>query len=265
MKRFLCRTMAAVSLLPGAAADPGAPATHWSLRPLARPPVPAGPAHPIDAFVRAKLDAAGLTPSPEADRRTLIRRICHDLTGLPPTPEEVDRFLAEPAEPDPVPALVGRLLASPHHGERWARHWLDTIHFADTHGFEHDIARDHAWPYRDYVIAAMNRDTPWPRFIREQLAADAFFPDQPELTPALGFLGAGTFDLSAFSTAPCTSSRGAPTARSDSSPSPPVSRPTGSSRSSRLAGATSSAPERAYFPARRRSCSRRSTSPGAFW
>jgi hypothetical protein len=94
------------------------------------------------------------------------------------------------------------MLASPRYGERWARHWFDTIHFADTHGFEHDEIRENAWRYRDYVIAALNADTPWPRFIREQLAADRFYPDEPQLTPALGFLGAGPLDLSAAGTAP---------------------------------------------------------------
>jgi len=97
--------------------------------------------------------------------------------------------------------VVDRLLASPRHGERWARHWFDTIHFADTHGFEHDVFRPHAWRYRDYVIRAFNDDTPWARFVREQLAADRLFPDEPGLTAALGFLGAGTFDLSAEGTA----------------------------------------------------------------
>ncbi len=183
---------------------------HWSLQPLVRPEVPqpgptfgAGALNPIDLFIRAKLAGKKLKPSPEADRRTLIRRLCFDLTGLPPTPEEAQAFAAD-THPQAYEKLVGWLLASPRHGERWARHWLDTIHFADSHGFEHDIGRDHAWRYRDYVIAAFNHDTPWPRFVREQLAVDVFFPDEPQLTPALGYLGAGTFDLSTFSTAPVT-------------------------------------------------------------
>src|SRR5207245_2718394 len=93
---------------------------------------------------------------------------------------------------------------SPRYGERWARHWLDTIHFAETHGYEHDLPRDHAWRYRDFVIEAFNKDTNWPRFIREQLAADYFYKDSPRLIAALGFLGAGTFDHSSFTTAPIT-------------------------------------------------------------
>ncbi len=178
----------------GAKSDEG----NWSLKPLVKPAIPPGPAHPIDAFIFAKLAEKKIAPSPEADPRTLIRRLSYDLTGLPPTPEEVD------ASASSFPALADKLLASPRHGERWARHWLDTIHFADSHGFEHDIGRDHAWRFRDYVIEAFNKDTPWPRFIREQLAADALYPDEPRLIPALGFLGAGTFDLSAFGTAPVT-------------------------------------------------------------
>ena len=172
----------------------------WSLLPLIKPSVPGPEANPIDAFIHAKLAEQGLTTSPPTDARTLIRRVTHDLTGLPPTVEEVERFAA--GSPPAYTALVDSLLASPRHGEHWARHWLDTIHFADSHGFEHDVGRDHAWPFRDYVIAAFNQDTPWPRFIREQLAADVFFPEESKLTAALGYLGAGTLDLSAMATAP---------------------------------------------------------------
>lgn len=176
---------------------------HWSLAPLAKPAIPGGTPNPIDSFIYARLAEKQLTPSPEADRRTLIRRVSCDLTGLPPSPGEVEAFVAD-KNPRAYETLVTRLLASPRHGERWARHWLDTIHFADSHGFEHDIGRDHAWRFRDYVIESFNKDTPWPRFIREQLAADYFFSDETRLIPALGFLGAGTFDLSAFGTAPVT-------------------------------------------------------------
>jgi mono/diheme cytochrome c family protein len=180
-----------------------AAAPHWSLQPLAKPPVPAGSAHPIDAFVRAKLAEKVLQPSPEADRRTLLRRVTYDLTGLPPTPEEVEAF-ARDTDPRAYEKTVDRLLASPRYGERWARHWLDTVHFADSHGYEHDVGRPNAWRYRDYVIGAFNADTTWARFIREQLAADVFFPEETRLTPALGFLGAGTQDLSTQGTAPIT-------------------------------------------------------------
>ncbi len=181
--------------------------TWWSLRPLVKPALPdladAASIHPVDRFVRARLAGKKIAPSPEADRRTLIRRLYYDLHGLPPTPEEVAAFEKD-SDPQAYEHLVDRLLASPRYGERWARHWLDTIHFAETHGCEHDIPRDKAWPYRDYVIESLNQDKPWPRFIREQLAADRFFPDEPRLIAALGFLGAGTFDLSAFGTAPLT-------------------------------------------------------------
>ena len=181
----------------------------WSLKPLVSPPIPSlsgnAPAHPIDRFIQARLGAASLVPSCQADPRALIRRVSIDLTGLPPTPEEAAEFIqqcgATAEHPDAFSALVDRLLASPRHGERWARHWLDTIHFADTHGFEHDVHRLDAWRFRDYVIRALNNDTPWPRFIREQLAADVLFPDEPRLTAAIGFLGAGPFDASAEGTA----------------------------------------------------------------
>jgi mono/diheme cytochrome c family protein len=175
----------------------------WSLKPLVAPPLPAvaGVDHPVDRFIRARLAERKLTPSPEADRRTLIRRLSFDLHGLPPTFAEVEAFVKDP-DPKAYEKLVDRLLASPRHGERWARHWLDSIHFAETHGCGHDLPRDHAWRYRDYVITALNEDKPWPRFVREQLAADVLFPDEPQLIPALGFLGAGVFDHSAYQTAP---------------------------------------------------------------
>ena len=205
----------------------------WSLKPLVRPALPSighrqsANGNPIDAFLSAKLAERNLRPAPEADARTLIRRLHFDLTGLPPSPEEVEAFERDfslsrsptfsPArakagekvgkwesENRALDAVVDKLLASPHYGERWARHWLDTIHFADTHGFEHDLLRTNAWRYRDYVIAAFNRDVPWQRFIREQLAADVFYPAEPQLTAALGFLGAGPLDTSTQSTAPRT-------------------------------------------------------------
>ncbi|MEP6756456.1 MAG: PSD1 and planctomycete cytochrome C domain-containing protein [Chthonomonadales bacterium] len=175
--------------------------THWSLKPLRRPALPVKTANPIDAFIVHALAKKGLTFSPVADRKTLLRRVTYDLTGLPPTSGELKNFVSD-TKPGAYERVVDRLLASPRYGERWARHWLDTIHFADSHGFEHDIGRDNAWPFRDYVIESFNQDKHWDRFIREQLAADYFFPDEPSLTPALGFLGAGTFDLSAYTTAP---------------------------------------------------------------
>ncbi|MBM4002449.1 MAG: DUF1553 domain-containing protein [Planctomycetes bacterium] len=182
----------------------------WSLKLLAAPPIPAsqpsaannGP-HPVDAFVQSRLAAIGLSPSPAASPRDLIRRIHFDLVGLPPSPKEVAQFEADPSEVA-YRKIVESLLASPRYGERWARHWFDTIHFADSHGYEHDVGRDHAWPYRDYVIDALNSDRPWPTFIRQQLAVDHFEPESGHLIPALGFLGAGTFDFSTYSTGPVT-------------------------------------------------------------
>jgi hypothetical protein len=178
----------------------------WSLVPVAEPAIPAlAPgvwgANAIDRFILARLNSRGLRPAPPADRRTLIRRVTFDLTGLLPAPEEVDDFVAD-RDPTTYGKLVERLLASPAYGERWARHWLDVIHYADSHGHEHDVLRPHAWRYRDYVIDSLNRDTPWPRFIREQLAADVFFSADAGMLPALGFLGAGPCDYSAAGTAP---------------------------------------------------------------
>ena len=110
-------------------------------------------------------------PSPEADRRTLLRRVYFDVIGLPPSPEEVDAFLADKSA-DAYEKVVDRLLASPQYGERWARHWMDVVHYADSHGFEHDMPRS-LWPYRDYLINAFNSDMPYRQFIREQVAGDA--------------------------------------------------------------------------------------------
>ena len=166
---------------------------HWAWQPLVRPTVPAGAGHPVDAFVRAGLAANRTMASPEADRRTLCRRLYYDLTGLPPSPADVAAFVADPG-PDAYERLVDRLLASPRYGEHWARHWLDVANYADTHGNDHDFARFHAWPYRDYVIRAFNEDKPYARFVREQVAGDALYPDDPQATVALGFLAAGPWD-----------------------------------------------------------------------
>jgi mono/diheme cytochrome c family protein len=171
----------------------------WSLRPLARPAVPAvkGGAwvrNPIDAFILATLEAKGLRPSPPADRATLLRRVTFDLTGLPPTPEEIDAFVNDRG-PLAYERVVERLLASPRYGERWGRHWLDVVHYGDTHGYDKDKRRDHAWPYRDYVIRAFNRDRPYARFVREQLAGDVLYPDDPDGVVATGFVVAGPWDF----------------------------------------------------------------------
>jgi hypothetical protein len=180
------------------------PLDWWSLRRLSRPVVPQLDASgarwartPVDAFVHESLQSHGLTPSPEADRRTLIRRLSFDLTGLPPTPEDVRRFLADDA-PDAYEQLVDRLLASPHYGERWARHWMDLVHFAETHGHDQDRIRPNAWPYRDYLIESFNRDTPYDQFVREQIAADVLYPNQPGQAVALGMIAAGPWDESSL-------------------------------------------------------------------
>ena len=164
----------------------------WSLRPIIRPEEPkvrtSATGNPIDSFVLAKLAENKLTPSREADRRTLIRRLYFDLIGLPPTPEEVRAF-ARDQSPNAYVTLVDRLLASPRYGERWARHWLDVVRFAETTGFEVNTPRPNAWPYRDYVIRAFNDDKPYERFVVEQIAGDTFNEDA-----ATGFLVAGADD-----------------------------------------------------------------------
>jgi mono/diheme cytochrome c family protein len=172
-------------------------ANWWSLKPLAKVEVPKVDSDwvrtPLDAFVVEKLNQHSLQPSAEADRRTLIRRLTYDLHGLPPTPEEVDAFVADPAA-DAYERLVDRLLASPRYGERWARHWLDVVHYGETHGYDKDKTRPNAWPYRDYVIGALNRDLPYDRFIEDQLAGDVLFPDEPASLVATGFIAAGPWD-----------------------------------------------------------------------
>lgn len=166
----------------------------WSLHPLARPPIPGGSgANPIDAFVDDALAAKELPKAPPADAATLIRRLYYDLVGLPPTPEQVAAFVSDPS-PEAYERLVDRLLADPRYGERWGRHWLDVARYADTHGNDHDFARPNAWPYRDYVIASLNDDKPYPRFVAEQVAGDALFPGDPQAIVALGFLAAGPWD-----------------------------------------------------------------------
>ena len=147
---------------------------------------------PIDRFILAALERRGLTPNPPADRRTLIRRVSFDLTGLPPSPEEVDAFVADPA-PDAYERLVDRLLARPHFGERWARHWMDVARFAESHGYEQDYDRPFAYHYRDFLIRAFNDDMPYDQFVRWQLAGDELAPDDPLAMAATGFLGAGRF------------------------------------------------------------------------
>jgi hypothetical protein len=150
--------------------------TFWAFQPPRRHPAPsvkdaAWPNGPIDRFVLARLEAAGLRPAPDADRAVLLRRVTIDLTGLPPTPEEVEAFVADPS-PDAYERVVQRLLASPHFGERWGRHWLDVARYADSNGKDENLTFHEAWRYRDYVIRAFNEDRPFDRFVREQLAGD---------------------------------------------------------------------------------------------
>ena len=173
--------------------------TWWSFQPLKRPGLPVIPnetwsRHPVDVFIRAKHLAYNLKPSPEADRLTLLRRLSFDLTGLPPTPEEQDAFIRD-TRPDAYERLVDRLLASTAYGERWARHWLDIARYADTHGYDKDKRREHAWRYRDWVIDVLNAGKPYRDFVREQLAGDVLAPGRPEGLIATGYIAAGPWDF----------------------------------------------------------------------
>jgi hypothetical protein len=176
------------TLLPAAVETP----THWAFRPVERPTVPRTKnavwvRNPIDAFIAARQEAKGLVPAAEAPRHVLIRRLSLDLTGLPPTPEEVEAFVAD-RSPDAYEKLVDRLLASPHYGERWARHWLDLARWAESEGYESNHLRPYAWRYRDYVVRSLNADKPYDRFLREQLAGDELLPYADENLIATGFL-----------------------------------------------------------------------------
>ena len=162
----------------------------WSLKPLTKPALPATDSewvrNPIDSFVLAKLTKKGLAPSPEADKRTLVRRVYFDLIGLPPSPEEIEAFSSDP-DPNAYEKVVDQLLASPRHGERWARHWLDVVHYGDTHGYDKDQPRPNAWPYRDYVIRSFNNDKRYSQFVQEQVAGDILFPNTRDGIVALAF------------------------------------------------------------------------------
>ena len=178
---------------PVAAPAPAPDAHYWSLQAPRRTPPPAVQQtawcrNPVDQFVLAELEQAGLSPTPEADRATLLRRVTFDLTGLPPTPAEIANFRLDHSA-GAYEKVVDRLLASPRYGERWARHWLDVVRFAESHGFEMNQPRNTAWPYRDYVIRAFNEDLPYDRFVFEQLAGDTVGVDE-----ATGFLVAGPWD-----------------------------------------------------------------------
>lgn len=171
------------------------PGGRWAFQPLRRPTVPAvkqtGWARtPVDRFVLARLEAKGIAPSGEAPRRTLIRRISYDLIGLPPTPQEISAFLAD-RSPNAYEKLVDRLLASPHYGERWARHWLDLARYADSSGYETDTNRYNSYQYRDFVIRAFNEDLPYNTFLQWQLAGDEIAPNNPQALAATGFCTVG--------------------------------------------------------------------------
>jgi mono/diheme cytochrome c family protein len=170
----------------------------WAFFPVRPQAVPAGEAHPIDAFLNDRLRAKGLAPAPAADRTAWLRRATFDLTGLPPTPEEIAAFAADPA-PDAWEKVIDRLLASPRYGERMAQHWLDVVRYADTSGFSNDYERPNAWRYRDYVVRAFNADKPYDRFVREQIAGDEIAPDDPEARIATGFLRMGPWEHTAMS------------------------------------------------------------------
>ncbi len=164
---------------------------YWAFQPVKRSPAPAVQhlglvRNPIDSFVLQRLEAKGIEPAPAAERIDLIRRATLDLVGVPPTPDEVQAFLQD-ASPEAFEAVVDRLLASPHYGERWARHWLDVARFAESTGFEDDVTRPNAWRYRDYVISSLNNDKPYDRFVREQIAGDELWPADLDARVATAF------------------------------------------------------------------------------
>jgi len=179
-------------------------ASLWAYRPLDKPDVPAGVEgeQPIDAFINRGLVARQVAAAPPADRHTLIRRATFDLLGLPPSPAEIEAFIADPSR-DVVAfrRLVDRLLESPHYGEQWGRRWLDVVRYADSSGFANDYERGNAWRYRDYVVRSLNRDKPYDEFVREQLAGDEINADDPEMLVAVGFLRMGPWELTGMEVA----------------------------------------------------------------
>ncbi len=195
-------------------------ARHWAWQPIRRPSIPElasrdpqsairnrGIRNPIDSFIAARLAQAGLKMSPHADRRALIRRLSFDLLGLPPTPERIQEFIND-RDPRAYEMLVDEMLRSPRYGERWARHWLDIVHYGDTHGYDKDKPRPNAWPYRDYVIRALNEDKPYARFVEEQIAGDALYPGSRDGVIALGFISAGPWDFIGHAELPETKTDG---------------------------------------------------------
>ncbi len=165
---------------------------HWAFKPVVKPVVPKG-VHPIDALVAKQLAAKGLKPNPPASKQELIRRATYNLTGLPPTSKEVDDFVRD-ASPQAYVKLIDRLLESPRYGEKWARHWLDLVRYAETNSYERDSPKPNAWRYRDYVIKSFNADTPYDRFVREQLAGDEIPNPGPDQITATGYYRLGIWD-----------------------------------------------------------------------
>ena len=170
--------------------------SHWAFEPIPKikpPQIEVTSNHPIDRFIEARLKENNVQPAPPAKREVLIRRLYFDLTGLPPSPEEVERFLADHSE-GAYEKLVDQLLASPHYGERWARHWLDVVRYAETNSFERDGTKPNAWKYRDYVIKSFNDDKPYDQFLKEQLAGDVLENRNRETIIASGFYRLGIWD-----------------------------------------------------------------------
>jgi hypothetical protein len=185
---FLAGVVVVAAVLPVRAVEPGA---HWAWAPPRQPTVPTVKDDrwcrtPVDAFVLARLEGAGIRPATPASPEQLLRRVTFDLIGLPPTPDETAAFVND-RSPDAWEKVIDRLLASPHYGERWGRHWLDVARYAESNGYEHDEVRPDAWRYRDYVVRSFNANKRFDRFVREQLAGDELFPDEPDTLVATGF------------------------------------------------------------------------------
>ena len=179
-----------------------APKNLWAYQPVKRPTTPMDSANAIDAFINVRIPN-GLKPAPEADRLTLIRRATFDLTGLPPTPEEIESFVND-IEMDAYKRLIERLLETPHYGEQWGRHWLDVVRYADSGGFANDFERPNAWRYRDYVIRSFNKDKPYDQFIREQISGDEIDSNSTENKIAVGFLRMGPWEQTGMAVARVT-------------------------------------------------------------